>query len=215
MEDLNSLLIILIIILVIVSLITVGYVTKLWKDTTKILTPTIIPPKIEEIPMEQPVNIVQFYDRSKLYDPQVNPDRRPSIDELPTRDFQKEIDIATRGYPDAYIMMGLLISDSRRKEVKNFDKKENRKKSKKNNKYDGDIADRVVLKLFGRKNYPYSARYEYYALDDNYGNYIKYPIDLRRDEIYDGDDIRVVGFDRIFNVNLYKYDMPRYYPYII
>lgn len=135
------------------------------------------------------------YDRSKLLDPLVNPNRRPNRYELPDVRFQSVIDLATRGYPDSYILMGLLIQKCKNKRCKNKDNK--------------------VLKLFGRQEYPGSDRYEYYALDDNYGNYIKYPIDVRQNELYDGDQIFVTGFTSKFELTLYKYDMPRYYPHII
>lgn len=165
---------------------------------------------------------VQVYDRSKLYDAQVNPNRRTNYYELPTATFKQNIDIATRGYPDTYILIGLLISVPKKlrldKDTNKNKKNKKDKKEKKNKKDKHDIEltheKRVVLKLFSRQEYPYSRRYEYYALDDNYGNYIKYPIEVRGDEIYDGDVIPVIGYDTLFNVQLYKYDMPRYFPTI-
>lgn len=134
---------------------------------------------------EYNTGIVQNYDRSKLYDPLVNPDRRPNRYELPRTYFKKQIDIATQGYPDSYVLMGLLHHKDQ------------------------------ILKLFGRQEYPGSYRYEYYALDDNFGNYIKFSIENRKNEIYDGDRIKIKGLKGLYKANLYKYDLPRYLPDIL
>lgn len=155
--------------------------------------------KIVEPPINQNYDTIRNYDIGKLVDPLVNPDRRPNRYELPNIEFQKTIDIATQGYPDSYILMGLLISKSNCKN-KNCTK---------------NHGDKKILKLFGRQEYPGSNKYEYYALEDNFGNYIKFPINIRQNEIYDGDFINVIGFDNTFQVTLYKYDLPRYYPHIL
>jgi endonuclease YncB( thermonuclease family) len=35
------------------------------------------------------------------------------------------------------------------------------------------------------------------------------------DEVFDGDSVTVNGYDKQYNVQLYKIDRPRYNPYVI
>lgn len=50
------------------------------------------------------------YDRSKLYDPLVEPTRRVDRYELPQYYFRNMIDFPTRGYPDNYNQLGILVN---------------------------------------------------------------------------------------------------------
>lgn len=51
------------------------------------------------------------YDYSKLYDPLVEPTRRVDRYELPKYYFRNMIDFPTRGYPDNYNQLGILINN--------------------------------------------------------------------------------------------------------
>lgn len=187
-------------------------------------------------------NNIKNYDYSKLYDPYTNPYRRANQNELPFIELQKNIDLPTRGYPDNYILLGLLIENHqdhynypthKNHYNKKYNKSKSKLKSKLNKKckrcYEDDDEDnyesdnKIViinkelkkLKLFGRQIYPGSDTYEYYALDDNFGNYIKYEISHKYRELYNNDKVYINGFNSSFTVDLYKRDMPRYFPHIL
>jgi hypothetical protein len=69
-----------------------------------------------------------------------------------------------------------------------------------------------MLKLFGRRTD--RQRYEYYTMHHN-DQQIKIPIKNRGDqELIEGDDIKVPGYDDKFIVNLYQYETPRYLPFV-
>jgi hypothetical protein len=203
-----------------------------------------------EIPEAMPSRIfdinnqnIKDYDYRKLYDPYTDPNRRANQHELPFIELQKNIDLPTRGYPDNYILLVILIPDTEHnyeeddynRDCKNCKKKSKSKskngKNKNNYKYkiknQNNDNDNIIyinnninnsnnskLKLFGRQIYPGSNQYEYYALDDNFGNYIKYEIPLRKNELYDNDIVYIRGFSNKFITSLYKQDMPRYFPHI-
>jgi len=52
------------------------------------------------------------YDRSKIYDPLVEPTRRVDRYELPKYFFKNMIDYPTRGYPDNYSQIGILVHEN-------------------------------------------------------------------------------------------------------
>ena len=103
------------------------------------------------------------------------------------------IDIPTRGYPDNFTQFGVLI------------KQGNPNKNHENK----------ILRLFGRQEYPGTyTRYEYYTTITSGNDYIKIPID-RKKELYDDDVIYIKELDDNYKVQLHKYDQPKYYPDII
>lgn len=140
----------------------------------------------------QPIDPIMSYDYNKLYNPLTDPTRRVNRYEIPPYYFKEMIDIPTRGYPDSYSQIGVLVN--------------NRKKDQ----------DNKILRLFGRQTYPGSNTYEYYIMVNSGLDSIKLPLNTkRRNELYDGDEVFVKELDKKYTVNLYKYDYPRYYPDLI
>lgn len=146
---------------------------------------------IPSIYQEQLGDPVMSYDYNKLYNPLTDPTRRINRYEIPPYYFKGMIDFPTRGYPDSYSQLGVLV---------------NKKKDQ----------DNKILRLFGRQTYPGSNTYEYYIMVNSGLDNIKLPLNTRRrNELYDGDEVFVSELDKKYTVNLYKYDYPRYYPDLI
>jgi hypothetical protein len=109
----------------------------------------------------------------------------------PERRYYKEINIPTRGYPDNYQLIGILLRDNTE------------------NGYN----------LYGRQKYPGANQYEYYIQGVFHHNSIKIPIRTKGDkEIEDGMEIHIPGTDKkhgLFKLKLYDYDLLRYIPHIL
>lgn len=136
---------------------------------------------------------IREYDYNKIFDPLENPAKRIPRHEIPPYYFKRMIDIPTRGYPDNFTQFGTLI-------LKNKNDKMNQN---------------AILKLFGRQEYPGSNTYEYYTMVNSGMDQIKIPIYGRRRELYSGDMIFIKELESKYEVNLYKYDQPKYYPDIL
>lgn len=146
--------------------------------------PTIVP----TVPTIDPV---KNYDLRKLDDPLEAPTRRVSQYSIPPRLLMNQINIPTRGYPDGYQQLGLLIATSE------------------------EITSNKILRLFGRETFPRSSKYEYYTFIANGLDQIKVPINVRRNkELYDDDIVTVSSLPHDYKVQLLPYDSPRYYPEI-
>jgi hypothetical protein len=141
---------------------------------------------MNNLPVRQ---LLDYRDRTILYDPLTAPERRVDMREYPLP-IIREINIPTRGYQDSYQIVGLLSRS----------------------------VDEKILQLFGRPTYPGSNQYEYYATTESNGFANKIPIETRgKREIEDGTSIKVPIFDESkgeFQVKLYNYNTPRYNPYI-
>jgi len=141
---------------------------------------------MNNLPVRQ---LLDYRDRTILYDPLTAPERRVDMREYPLPIIQ-EINIPTRGYQDSYQIVGLLSRS----------------------------VDEKILQLFGRPTYPGSNQYEYYATTESNGFANKIPIETRgKREIEDGTSIKVPVFDESkgdFQVKLYNYNTPRYNPYV-
>lgn len=137
------------------------------------------------------INPIEIYDYNKTFNPLEEPTRRLPVYEIPPYYLKKLIDIPSRGYPDNFSQMGVLIRE------------DNHKKS----------HDNRILRLFGRQEYPGSNKYEYYTIINNGNDHIKVPLDnKRKNELYNDDIIYVKELDSDYIVSLYKYDHLRYYP---
>ncbi|CAH6421502.1 Hypothetical protein KVN_LOCUS315 [uncultured virus] len=137
------------------------------------------------------VDVVRNYDYKKIFDPLENPTRRISRYDIPPYYLKQMIDLPTRGYPDNFIQLGVL--------VKTGDQYKNN-----NNK---------ILRLFGRHEFPGSNKYKYYALINSGTDQIKIPLNVRHNkELYDDDKVYIKELDEYYKVSLYKYDEPKYYP---
>lgn len=143
-----------------------------------------------------PVDPVKEYDRSKVYDPLTSPTRRSPRDQIPPYYLKRRLDIHTRGYPDNYQQMGVLIRVSSSESTDNYNK---------------------ILRLFGRQKYPSSNKYEYYATINSGNDMIKIQIDNKYNkELYDDDIVTIsaLGTDT-YKVSLYDNDTWTYYPDIL
>lgn len=118
------------------------------------------------------------------------PERRVPAHIYPDRTVKEIINVPTRGYPDSYQMLGVVLRNN----------------------------TETAYNLFGRQTWPGSNQYEYYVQGNMDGNIVKIPIGIRGDrEIEDGQAIQIPGTDPAkgaFKVKLYKLDVPRYNPHI-
>ena len=129
-------------------------------------------------------------DYKVLLDELTAPERRIPRHEYPNIQVRQNINVPTRGYPDNYQLMGILMREN----------------------------TETLYQLFGRQKYPGSSQYEYYVKsgNDDMKNNVKIPLENKNDkEIDDGQTINIPGTDPTkgeFKVKLYKYDLPRYIP---
>lgn len=157
----------------------------------------ILPIKTESaisLPILNPPDIIRQYDYKRTYDPLEEPARRISRQEIYPSYLKNIIDLPSRGYPDNFTQVGLLIRQG-----------------------DNDYNEaNKIIRLFGRQKYPGSNQYEYYTAINNGFDQIKIPINnRRRNELYEDDNVYIKELDENYRVNLYKYDAPKYYPDII
>jgi cbb3-type cytochrome oxidase subunit 3 len=133
--------------------------------------------------------LLEYRDRSVLYDPLVAPERRVDVTQYPFP-VLNQINIPTRGYPDNYQLLGLVSRP----------------------------GDEKILQLFGRATFPGSNQYEYYVTTESNGFSNKIPIETKgKKEIEDGTSIKIPVFDQNkgdFQIKLYNYNTPRYNPYV-
>ena len=128
-------------------------------------------------------------DHDVLYNDLYPPERRMPIYNYPNQYVKRNINIPTRGLPDNYQMLGIVLRDN----------------------------TETAYSLFGRQTFPGSTQYEYYIQGNMDGNIVKIPINIKGDkEIEDGQEINIPGTNKRkgdFKVQLYKLDTPRYNPY--
>jgi hypothetical protein len=109
----------------------------------------------------------------------------------PERRDYKGINIPTRGFPDNYQLIGILLRDN----------------------------TESGYNLYGRQKYPGSNQYEYYIQGVFNNNNIKIPYKSKGDkEMEDDVEIHVPGTNKtngLFKLKLYNYDLPRYIPQIL
>lgn len=144
--------------------------------------------------VSSPVDVIKEYDYSNLTDPLKNPARRVARHEMPPSYFRRMIDLPTSGYPDNYTQIGTLVK-----------------------KGDPNVnQENKILRLFGRQVYPGSYTYEYYSMVNSGLDKIKVPVLTRgRKELYDGDNVHIKELDENYDVRLYRFDEPKYYPDIV
>ena len=156
---------------------------------------------VEDVPVDRPVanlpngypDIIMNYDYTKMTDPFIEPTRRVPRQDIQPTILKQMIDIPSRGYPDSFSQYGVLVKECGE-----------------------DACDNKILRLFGRQTYPSSPTYEYYTMVSSGNDQIKIPIrNRRRQELYDGDQVRIEELNAVYRVQLHKFDAPRYYPDII
>jgi len=124
-------------------------------------------------------------DINVLYNDLEPPERRLSINNYPDKLFMSQINIPTQGSPDSYQLLGFLHNDN----------------------------EKFKYKLFGRPTFPTSNEWEYYIQEDL--SDIKIPLDNYKKELYDDDDIQILGENNKYRVKLYKMEQLRYNPLVI
>ena len=86
----------------------------------------------------------------------------------------------------------------------------------------GNNDESNILALFGKQTYKGSNRWLYYTSSDK-NNGIKIPLTYKNrdctddqgcDEIYDGEIVDIPSYNGNFKVKMYKFDKPRYIPFI-
>lgn len=147
-------------------------------------------------PVEYPENppilsdTVRQYDYNKMFDPLEEPARRVPRHELYPMYLKGLLDLPTRGYPDNFTQIGILI------------------------RQDDNNKDNKILRLFSRQEYPGSSTYEYYTAINNGNDQIKIPLRVKHRELYEDDIVYVKEMDADYKVQLHRYDQPRYYPFV-
>ena len=140
---------------------------------------------------EEPKDIFIERDKKVINNILVAPERRLPRHAYPPKYLKDAINIPTRGYPDNYQQMGMLIRKN----------------------------DEKILKLFGRQTYPGSSKYEYYVVDSNSNTDNKIPLKVNGDrELDDKQQIDLPWLDTSrgkFDVKIYDYNAPRYNPNLI
>lgn len=135
------------------------------------------------------------YEQERLYNPLLGPERSfpYSLNKLGL-----PINIKTRGDIPNYQQVGVLYQE-------------------------GNDIEKKIFPLYGKPTYPGSRRWLYYTGNDNFSS-VKLPIDNKGrscqdqngcDELYNDEEISVVGYNDKFKVNIYNLDKPKYIPYII
>jgi hypothetical protein len=165
---------------------------ELQKNDLKKPTDKIQEPPIIINPFIEKRVLLQNRDRMVLYDDLHPPERRDQEYAYPDKYVKSLINLPTRGLPDNYSPMGVLV----RKD------------------------DEKVLQLYGRQKYPGSNEWEYYVMGNDPSSFPnKMPIQRKnKREIMDKDKIKIQWLDPSkgeFEVNLYDYDVPRYDPYVL
>ena len=143
-----------------------------------------------ESPFEEKVKSLRKRDIDSLENNLKAPERRLPRHNYPDRSLRQIINIPTRGYPDDYHNVGMLVRKN----------------------------DEKTLKLFGRQKYPGSNQWEYYVLgNDPNGFTSKFPLQTQGNkELFNNETIGLPWLDQSkgkFEIKLFDYDAPRYNPY--
>ena len=135
----------------------------------------------------------------------INTRQRPIIDEGPSS-RGLPINIETRGSGGDFQQIGILYKNDITDEEKS----------------PGNNTDNNVLPLYGKPTYRGSNKFLYYTETDKL-NPVKIPIsvnskdctdDMGCDELTDGGNVSIPSYNGSFNVKIYKFNKPRYIPYV-
>ncbi len=137
------------------------------------------------------IDLLLERDKKSLNNDFSPPERRLPRHIYPTQTFKRSINIPTRGYPDNYHNVGMLVRKN----------------------------DEKILKLFGRQKYPGSSQWEYYVTgSDTYGADSKTPLNVPGNkELSNNDLFTIPWLDQSkgkFEVKIFDYDAPRYNPFV-
>jgi hypothetical protein len=134
-------------------------------------------------------NFLNKRDNAVIYDKLSPPERRLPEHNYPNEYIKKHINISSRGLPDNYQLIGVILRNN----------------------------TESAFNLFGRQLFSGSNQWEYYVQGKMHDTSIKLPIEIKGNkEIDDGQNIYIPGTNSTFgtyHVKLYKYDTPRYNPF--
>lgn len=135
----------------------------------------------------------------------INTRQRPIVDSLPNTKGLP-INIETRGSGGDFQQLGMLYKNDINDEEK----------------APGNNTDNNVLPLYGKPIYRGSTKFMYYTETDKL-NPVKIPISVNSrdctddqgcDELSDGSSVSIPSYNGTFNVKIYKFNKPRYIPYV-
>ena len=141
---------------------------------------------------EQDIDILLKRDTDAVENKFKPPERRLPRHSYPKESLKRLINVPTRGYPDNYHNIGMLVRKN----------------------------DEKILKLFGRQKFPGSNQWEYYIISSDSGHSItKIPLKIPGNkELTNNDTIAVPWLDQSkgkFNIKIFDYDAPRYIPSVL
>lgn len=214
--DNNNLLIIFILLAVIFFMFSKNHSINLENSNNKILDQKLkileekqhnLDTKIDESKSPNTDLVVVNKDRELMTDPLLPPHRRNYYIEGPNYVTKGvPINIQTRGYDGGYQQLGMLYRDDIEDKEKQI----------------GNNTETNILPLFGKPMYSNSSKWMYYTSSDKFNN-VKIPIsykgrdcsdDYGCDELYNDDQINIPAYNGNFKVKIYKFDKPRYIPYL-
>ena len=157
-----------------------------------------------EIQNKNNVDNNQNYNQDVITNPLMPPLKR----NYHIEDRQKglPINIETRGSGGPYQQLGMLYKDSVNDDTKEI----------------GNNNDTNVLPLYGKPTYRGSNKFLYYTETDKL-NPVKIPINYNSkdctdeygcEELMDGSDVSIPSYNGNFKVKIYKFNKPRYIPYV-
>jgi hypothetical protein len=135
----------------------------------------------------------------------INTRQKPIVDHGPSNKGLP-INIETRGSGGEFQQMGILYKNDISDEEKS----------------PGNNTDNNVLPLYGKPSYRGSNKFLYYTETDKL-NPVKIPIsvnsrdctdDMGCEELSDGSSVNIPSYNGSFNVKIYKFNKPRYIPYV-
>ena len=166
------------------------YEDRILNKVIKTINATQAPQQIieyRENPIVERRQYLNNRDQQVLQNDLAPPERRVPEYLYPFNYIKNQLNIPTRGFPENYHLVGVLLRDN----------------------------TETAYKLFGRQTYPGSDLWEYYVENDKYNN-VKLPVSKRcNKEMTDGEEVHVPGTDKDrghFRVKLYNFDVPRYIP---
>jgi len=116
------------------------------------------------------------------------------------------INVPTRGTSGGYQQVGYMYKDNVISESSNI----------------GSGNDSVIIPIFGRPTHAGGSKWNYYVSSDKFHS-VKIPFthngrktddDHGTDELNDGEKVSLPAYNGQFQVNMYKYDSPKYIPYV-
>lgn len=173
-------------------------IESLSQNQENIITQSSIVPTLAD-------DLLTMYDRKTTYDPLYEPSKRPPRHVILPIIGNPYFNYPTRGFTDTYSLKGYLIKE-----------KYNHHKSEEENKNENKLTENQIIKLFGREKYPNSIEYEYYVIiNTGFDDKIKYFLENKSKELYDGDSVYIDILQTKYRVKLLKDKSMVYNPYLV